>query len=110
MHAVLVIFGTGAAVAAACGPIELVLQLTGLQHSLLKLLVVVNIFGLAITALTAHLFGPIGAASSIAATVITWNVMAVLISARSIHINPSITGLFFGARSDKPQPVQRSVT
>ncbi|HEV7718520.1 MAG TPA: lipopolysaccharide biosynthesis protein [Arsenicitalea sp.] len=110
MHAVLVIFGTGAAVAAACGPIELVLQLTGLQHSLLKLLVVVNIFGLAITALTAHLFGPIGAASSIGATVIIWNVTAVLISYRSIGINPSITGLFSDLRSGKPQSVERSVT
>ena len=93
MHAVLVLFGIGATVASACGPIELVLQLTGLQHSLLKLLVVVNLIGLGVTALCTHLFGPIGSGASIAATVICWNVIAVTIASRSIGINPSLLGL-----------------
>jgi O-antigen/teichoic acid export membrane protein len=93
MHAVLVIFGIGATVSAACGPMELLLQLTGLQHSLLKLLVVVNIFGLAVTALVTWLFGPVGAALGTAATVVTWNLIGVMIAARSIGINPSVLGL-----------------
>jgi len=101
MHAVLMIFGVGATVAAACGPMELLLQLTGLQHSLLKLLVVVNVFGLALNALVTWLFGPIGAALGTAATVVTWNIMGVIIATRSIGINPSVLGLFAG-REGRP--------
>jgi O-antigen/teichoic acid export membrane protein len=99
MHAVLVLFGVGATVAAACGPIELVLQLTGLQHALLKLLVVVNIIGLCVTAAATWLMGPAGSALAIAATVITWNLMAVAIARRRIGIDPSVLGLsgFLGA-------------
>lgn len=93
MHAVLVVFGIGATIGTACGPIELLLQLTGLQHSLLKVLVVVNVVGLGITALTTYLFGPLGAACSIAGTVVTWNLIAVMIARRKIGINPSVIGL-----------------
>jgi O-antigen/teichoic acid export membrane protein len=96
MHATLVIFGLGATLATACGPIELLLQLTGLQHSLLKLLIVVNVLGLAATALATDLFGPIGAAVTIAGTVVTWNVIAVMIARRRIGINPSLAGLRAG--------------
>ncbi|MDR3473088.1 MAG: oligosaccharide flippase family protein [Devosia sp.] len=106
MHAVLIIFGTGATVASACGPIELVLQLTGLQHSLLKLLVVVNVIGLGITAVGTYFFGPIGSALSIAATVICWNVIAVIISSTRIGINPSVLGLF-ADNARKPSSVVR---
>jgi O-antigen/teichoic acid export membrane protein len=90
MHLVLMIFGIGAAVTAACGPVEILLQLTGLQHSLLKLLVIVNVIGLGLTALVTWLFGPIGAALGSAATAMTWNVIGVVIASRSIGINPSI--------------------
>lgn len=90
---VLILFGTGATVVTACGPIEVLLQLTGMQHALLKLLIVVNIVGLAVTALGADLFGPVGAAAAIAATVITWNVIAVLIARNAIGIDPSLFGL-----------------
>lgn len=95
MHVTLVVFGLGATLATACGPIELLLQLTGLQHSLLKLLIVVNVLGLGATAITTYLFGPIGAAASIAGTVVTWNVIAVLIARRRIGINPSLAGIAF---------------
>jgi O-antigen/teichoic acid export membrane protein len=101
MHAVLMIFGFGATVAAACGPMELVLQLTGLQHSALKLLVVVNVFGLALMALLTWLFGPIGAALGAAATVVAWNVAGVAVASRSVGINPSVLGLM-GERFSGP--------
>jgi O-antigen/teichoic acid export membrane protein len=101
MHAVLMIFGAGATVAAACGPMELLLQLTGLQHSLLKLLMVVNVFGLALTALVTWLFGPVGSAVGTAATVITWNIVGVMIATRSIGIDPSVLGLFAGRQAGR---------
>jgi O-antigen/teichoic acid export membrane protein len=109
MHAVLMIFGIGATVAAACGPMELLLQLTGLQHSLLKLLVVVNVFGLAVTALVTWLFGPIGAALGTAATVATWNIIGVIIATRSIGINPSVLGLLADRRAGRQSFVPRGV-
>ncbi len=110
MHAVLVIFGVGATVAAACGPMEVLMQLTGLQHSLLKLLVVVNIVGLGVTALITWLFGPIGSALGTAATVTTWNIIGVVIASRSIGINSSIIGLFRGKSPRWSQFVPRSAS
>jgi O-antigen/teichoic acid export membrane protein len=101
MHAVLMIFGVGATVAAACGPMELLLQLTGLQNSLLKLLVIVNALGLGLTALVTWLYGPIGAALGTASTVVTWNVIGVVIASRSIGIDPSVLGLLAGRRSGR---------
>jgi O-antigen/teichoic acid export membrane protein len=97
-HAVLMIYGIGASFAAACGPVELLLQLTGLQHSLVKLLVVVNVIGLGFTALGTYLFGSIGAAASIALTIMTWNVIAVMVARRRIGVNPSLLGLFAADR------------
>jgi O-antigen/teichoic acid export membrane protein len=110
MHAVLMIFGVGATVAAACGPMELLLQLTGLQHSLLKLLLVVNIVGLALNALVTWLFGPIGAALGTALTVITWNVIGVMIAKRSIGIDPSILGLLPERRRERAGFVARGAS
>jgi O-antigen/teichoic acid export membrane protein len=101
MHAVLMIFGIGATIGAACGPVEIVLQLTGLQHSLLKLLVVVNALGLGLTALITWQFGPLGAALGSAATVVTWTVIGVVIASRSIGINPSVLGLLAARRSGR---------
>ena len=110
MHAVLIIFGIGATVASACGPIELVLQLTGLQHKLLKLLIVVNVVGLGLTALGTYRYGPIGSAVCIASTVICWNVVAVIISSRSIGINPSILGLLSGRSPTRSTVAPRSAS
>ena len=80
---------------------ELLLQLTGLQHSLLKLLLVVNVVGLALNALVTWLFGPIGAAFGTALTVITWNVIGVMIAKRSIGIDPSVLGLLPERRRER---------
>lgn len=101
LRATLVIFGIGAAFGTACGPIEVLLQLTGLQHELFKLLVIVNIAGLSVTALATYLLGPIGAAIGIAGTVSAWTAFGVVIARRRIGINPSILG-FLTAASNAP--------
>ncbi|TKB29664.1 MAG: lipopolysaccharide biosynthesis protein, partial [Mesorhizobium sp.] len=93
MRATLVIFGIGATFGTACGPIEVLLQLTGLQHALFKVLVIVNVVGLCVTAVATYYLGSIGAALSIAGTVIAWTAFGVLIARRRIGINPSILGL-----------------
>lgn len=96
IHAVLVILGIGALVGTACGPTELLLQLTGLQRALFRTLVVVNSAGLALTALLAYGIGPIGAALGIAGTLMAWCVTGVTIARRRLGIDPSILGFFTG--------------
>lgn len=93
-HAVLIIFGIGATFSTACGPIELLSHLTGLQTSLLKVLSIVNAIGLAITAVATYYFGSLGAAVAIAGTLITWNIISVGIARRRIGIDSSVLGLF----------------
>jgi O-antigen/teichoic acid export membrane protein len=110
MRGTLVIFGVGAAFGTACGPIEVLLQLTGLQHALFKLLVVVNVLGLGATAVTTYYFGPVGAAVSIAGTVIAWTAIAVSIARRRIGINPSIFGFTMGRATPVPRVVLRGRT
>lgn len=100
MHAVLVIFGIGATVASFCGPTDLLMQLTGLQHYLMKLLVIVNIAGLAVTALLTWRFGALGVAFGMAGTVITIALIGLAICRRKIGIDPSIFGLFGGRGSE----------
>jgi O-antigen/teichoic acid export membrane protein len=100
-HGVLLLFGLGAAFATACGPIELLSHLTGLQHSLLKVLVVVNALGLAVTAAATWMFGPLGAAGCISGTLITWNIISVSMAKRRIGIDSSVLGLL-------PLPWRRS--
>ncbi len=95
MHAVLVILGIGALAGTACGPTELLMQLTGLQQVLFKLLVIVNTAGLGATAVLAFLLGPIGAALGIAGTTALWCLIGAAITRRSIGIDPSILGFFF---------------
>jgi O-antigen/teichoic acid export membrane protein len=94
MVAVLLIFGAGAAVGSASGPVEVLLQLTGGQHILLNILLLVNPAGLALTALATYYYGPLGAAAGIAATNATWNVVAAISARRRINIDPSLIGLF----------------
>jgi O-antigen/teichoic acid export membrane protein len=110
MRTTLVIFGIGATFATACGPIEILLQLTGLQHALFKVLVIVNVLGLAATAATTYYFGPVGAAVTIAGTVIAWTALAVSIARRRIGINPSIFGLAMGNAAAVSRPVLRDRT
>ena len=92
-HTVLVIFGLGATFATACGPIELLSHLTGLQTALLKVLLAVNAIGLAVTAVATWYFGPVGAAASIAGTLIVWNILCVGMAKRRIGIDSSVLGL-----------------
>jgi O-antigen/teichoic acid export membrane protein len=96
MQVTLIIFGIGATIGTACGPTEILMQLTGLQHVLFKLLVIVNALGLCATAVLTYWLGPIGAALSIAGTIIVWCVTAVFIARRTIGINPSILGFLAG--------------
>ena len=96
MQVTLIIFGIGATIGTACGPTEILMQLTGLQHALFKLLVIVNTFGLCATAVLTYWLGPIGAALAIAGTIIVWCVTAVFIARRTIGINPSILGFLAG--------------
>lgn len=98
-HAVLVIFGIGATVATACGPVELLSHLTGLQHALLKVLFVVNALGLLMTAVATYFYGSLGAATSIALTLITWNIISVAMARRRIGIDSSVLGLMKLRRS-----------
>ena len=93
MVAVLVTFAAGAALASACGPVEVLLQLTGAQYALLRILVVVNIVGLPLTAAATYWLGPIGAASAIAATTVAWNFAAAVAARRGIGIDPTLFGL-----------------
>lgn len=93
MVTVLLIFGLGAAVGSACGPVEILLQLTGEQHALFRILVIVNPVGLALTAVATTLWGPIGAGIGIAATTAAWNVLAVIHARRKMGIDPSLLGL-----------------
>jgi len=93
LRLVLVVFAAGATFAAACGPVELLLQLTGAQNSLFRILIGFNAVGLVVTALATWAFGPVGAALSIAATVISWNIAAVVVARRRLNIDPSLLGL-----------------
>ena len=110
MHVVLVLFAVGATAVTACGPIELLMQLTGMQHELLKILVIANIAGLAVTALAAELFGPVGAALALACTVVSWNLVAVRIARRNIGINPTAAGLMDDIRAWGGGPFRRRIT
>ena len=93
IHTILMIFGVGASFAAACGPVELLLQLTGLHNQLMKVLLTFNTIGLVITAVATYAFGPVGAAASIAGTLIVWNIVAVTVARRRIGVDPSLLGL-----------------
>jgi O-antigen/teichoic acid export membrane protein len=107
MHAVLVIFGIGATVASFCGPTDLLMQLTGLQHYLMKLLVIVNVAGLAITALLTWQYGALGVAFGMAGTVATASLLGVTICRRTIGIDPSIFGLVGGWPRERAGTVPR---
>jgi O-antigen/teichoic acid export membrane protein len=96
MHVALVILGLGALVGTACGPTELVMQLTGLQRELFRTLVVVNMLGLGVTAGLTVVLGPMGAALGIAGTMMVWCVTGATITRRRIGIDPSILGFFAG--------------
>ncbi|MDX3974235.1 lipopolysaccharide biosynthesis protein [Shinella sp.] len=96
MHAALIILGLGALVGTACGPTELIMQLTGLQRELFRTLVVVNTVGLGVTAGLTVVLGPMGAALGIAGTMMVWCITGATITRRRIGIDPSILGFLAG--------------
>ena len=63
------------------------------------LILVVNIVGLAITALLTWQFGALGVAFGMAGTVITIALIGLMICRRKIGIDPSILGLFGSQRA-----------
>jgi len=93
MHWVLIIFALGATVGPACGPVEMVLQMTGGQTTLFKVLVVSNLLGLLATATAAVLFGLVGAALAIAGTAAVSSLCALYVAKRRIGIDTSLLGL-----------------
>lgn len=95
-HGALIILGFGAVIGTACGPTELVMQLTGLQRELFRTLVLVNTLGLGATAALTYAFGAIGAALGMAGTLAVWCVIGAVLTRRRIGIDPSILGFFAG--------------
>jgi O-antigen/teichoic acid export membrane protein len=91
---VLVTFAAGTAVGCACGPVGVLLQLTGAQHALLRLQTIGYPLGLLATALLALAWGPIGAGLGSAAAWAGVCVAAVFLARRRLGIDPSIFGLF----------------
>lgn len=96
LHAALILLGLGAVIGTACGPTELTMQLTGLHKELFRTLVVVNTFGLAVTAGLTLSLGPVGAALGMAGTMAVWCVLGAAITRRQIGIDPSVLGFFTG--------------
>jgi O-antigen/teichoic acid export membrane protein len=94
MLQVLLVFCGGAVITSACGPVEVLLQLTGSERALLKTLLVVNFIGLGLTAVTTYLYGPLAAALSIAGSMVATNIVGVVVARRRIDIDPSLLGLF----------------
>jgi O-antigen/teichoic acid export membrane protein len=82
------------------------MQLTGLQHYLMKLLVSVNVVGLAITALLTWQFGALGVGFGMAGTVITASLLGVMICRRTIGIDPSIFGLISAPQTKSREAAQ----
>ena len=102
MHGVLLIFGIGATFVSFCGPTDLLMQLTGLQQALVKLLVGVNCLGLTATAWLTWQFGAPGVALGMAGTAALASLLGVIVCRRAIGIDPSVLGL----ASDWPREPQ----
>lgn len=100
MHMVLIVLGLGALVGTACGPTELLMQLTGLQQALFRTLVGVNTLGLCATAVLTAATGAIGAAFGMAGTMALWCVIGAGIARSRIGIDPSILGFLAGQDAD----------
>jgi O-antigen/teichoic acid export membrane protein len=99
IHATLLVFCLGTMVTCASGPVEILMQVTGMQHRLLRILVIVQPIGLVVTAILTYLVGPVGAAIGISVTLTTWVVMAVFSIRRDLKVDPTLIGYFREARS-----------
>jgi len=78
---------------AAAGPTSILLQLTGKQHTLLKLLVVSNGLGAIVIVSMVYVAGIIGAAIGTSFTLMVWNALAIYAARRDLGIDPSMFGL-----------------
>lgn len=96
MLSVLLIFSAGTAIGCACGPVGMVMQLTGAQHVLLRILLIVYPIGLLATAALTYAGGAIGAALGSATTVAAVSLLTVFAARRSLGIDPSVLGLLPG--------------
>jgi O-antigen/teichoic acid export membrane protein len=93
LWAVLLILSVGTALGCACGPANVLLQLTGGQHTLLRILIVAHVIGTIVTAGLTYAFGPIGAASGVAVIVVVEALGSVIVAKRDLKLDPSIFGL-----------------
>jgi O-antigen/teichoic acid export membrane protein len=101
LHATLLIFCAGTMISSSLGPVEILMQLTGGQHRLLRILSIVQPIGLLMTGVLAFLFGPIGAAAAISGTLVAWVGLGALSLDRHIDINPTLFGFFREARAPR---------
>jgi O-antigen/teichoic acid export membrane protein len=90
---VLLILGAGTTIGCACGPVGVLLQLTGAQHSLLRILLVGQAVGLTATLVLTFTAGAIGAAVGVALTGVLQCVAALVVARRDLGVDPSIMGL-----------------
>ncbi len=91
---VLLILSAGTAIGCACGPVGVLLQLTGAQHALLRILIVGQIAGLTATVVLTIMGGAIGAAVGVALTGVLQCVAALFVARRDLEVDPSIMGLW----------------
>lgn len=90
---VLLVLSAGTAIGCACGPGNVLLQLTGGQHTLLRIMLITHIVGTVLTVGLTYAFGPIGAAMGVAAIAVVEYVATVVVARRDINVDPSIFGL-----------------
>jgi O-antigen/teichoic acid export membrane protein len=92
LHATLLIFCVGTVFSSASGPVEIIMQVTGGQHRLLRILSIVQPIGLVLTAVFTFAFGPIGAAIAISGTLIAWTILGAVSLDRTIDVDPTLVG------------------
>lgn len=100
-HATLLIFCAGTMISSSLGPVELLMQLTGGQHRLLRILSIVQPIGLVMTGVLAFALGPVGAATAISGTLVAWVGLGALSLDRHIDINPTLFGILREMRTQQ---------
>jgi len=101
LHATLLIFCAGTMISSSLGPVEILMQLTGGQHRLLRILSIVQPIGLVMTGVLAFVFGPMGAAAGISATLVAWVGLGALSLDRHIDVNPTLLGILREMRAQR---------
>jgi O-antigen/teichoic acid export membrane protein len=101
LHATLLIFCAGTMISSSLGPVEILMQVTGGQHRLLRILSIVQPIGLVLTALLTFVWGPVGAALAISGTVVTWVALGAINLDRHIDVDPTLIGYLREARAPR---------